>query len=536
MSGNNTDRGMSLGGLNMRRALLIARRDYLGYIKTWGFWISFFLPFIFGILGFVFSQLDLNFEPTRYETILDDTGAHKAAITAEYERDYIESARKQISAIAEFALSDAQAEAVDAILDKQGVDGVISYLNMQVPGLGDSLKLPKRTLVFVDPPANDIETLKTFIATGKTLMHKGEAVPLNGVLHIRKDIPIENSAPAQNVEVKDGEAVADTKAAEEDEPIYIPAKVTADYWSTQVTAQGMQSLTKRYFRDRAEDLYLKSGGLSYEGLDASRDTALELQSFDPTKTAGTTGEGQKVTNKDRLPYIVAGIMALVLWLTVFSGAYMLLTSMLEEKLNKLLEMMLATTNFGEIILGKLIGVAALTLTTMLPYILLGGAGVIGIILFGPADVSEPIRQAFTWKMMVFFPLFLILGYIFYGCLFIAMGALAESMQDAQTITTPIVMVLTLCVLIVPLGWNSPDSPLLIFASWFPLSAPFAAISRLPSDPPAWELFLSAGFLALLSIVVIILASRIFRYGVLSGAGVKGISLWFKRNILRRKNV
>jgi len=138
--------------------------------------------------------------------------------------------------------------------------------------------------------------------------------------------------------------------------------------------------------------------------------------------------------------------------------------------------------------------------------------------------------------MVFFPLFLILGYIFYGCLFIAMGALAESMQDAQTITTPIVMVLTLCVLVVPLGWGSPDSPLLVFASWFPLSAPFAAISRLPSDPPAWELFLSAGFLALLSIGVILLASRIFRYGVLSGAGVKGISNWFKRTILRRKGV
>lgn len=514
---------MSLGRLNMRRALLIARRDYLGYIKTWGFWISFFLPFIFGILGFIFSQLDLNFEPTRYETILDDTGAHQAAITAEYERDYIESARKQISAIAEFALSDAQAEAVDSILDKQGVDGVISYLNTQVPGLGDSLKLPKRSMVFVDPPANDIETLKTFIATGKTLMHKGEAVSLNGVLYIREEVPTENESTVGNIQ-------------NEAERPYQAMKVQADYWSTQVTAQGMQSLTKRYFRDRAEDLYLKSGGLSYEGLDASRNTALELQSFDPTKTADTEGEGQKVTNKDRIPYLVAGAMAAILWLTVFSGAYMLLTSMLEEKLNKLLEMMLATTNFGEIILGKLIGVAALTLTTMLPYILLGGAGVIGIILFGPADVSEPIRQAFTWKMMVFFPLFLILGYIFYGCLFIAMGALAESMQDAQTITTPIVMVLTLCVLIVPLGWNSPDSPLLIFASWFPLSAPFAAISRLPSDPPAWELFLSAGFLALLSIGVIILASRIFRYGVLSGAGVKGISVWFKRNILRRKNV
>jgi len=389
----------NIGGLNMRRALLIARRDYLGYIKTWGFWITFFLPLIGGILGFLLVQLDLDFETTRYETILDDTGQHKAAITAQYEQDYTARARK----------------------------------------------------------------------------------------------------------------------------------------STQVTAQGMQSLTKRYFRDQSKAAYLNSGGLSAQGLADSLDDAVVLETYDPTKAAGTAGEGQKVTEKDKIPYLVAGAMAAILWLTVFSGAYMLLTSMLEEKLNKLLEMMLATTNFGEIILGKLIGVAALTLTTMLPYIVLGGGGLIALILFGPAELSGPIREAFTWKMLVFFPTFLILGYIFYGCLFIAMGALAESMQDAQTITTPIVMVLTVCVLIVPMGWNNPDSPILVFASWFPLSAPFAAITRLPSDPPAWELFLSAGFLALLSVGVIILASRVFRYGVLSGAGVKGISSWFKRTVLRRKN-
>lgn len=496
-------KGLTLGGLNMRRAMLIARRDYLGYIKTWGFWISFFLPFVFGILGFLASQLDINLEPTRYEAILDDTGAHKSALISEYDRNYTERARAQITAIADIALSDADLIELNAAIDTGGVAAAVSYLNIKSPGLGDSLKLPKKTLVLIDPPVDTIDALKDFMKNERKLSYGGQDVALNGVLHIRG---------------------VDEKGHAE-----------VDYWSPQVTGQGMQSLAKRYFTDLAQETYLQSGALSSEGLNEVRENAVHLQSYNPTKAVGAAGEGQEVTPKDRIPYYVAGIMAAILWLTVFSGAYMLLTSMLEEKLNKLLEMMLATTNFGEIILGKLIGVAALTITTMLPYLILGGGGVIAIILFGPSELSDPIRQAFTWKMMVFFPLFLILGYIFYGCLFIAMGALAESMQDAQTITTPIVMVLTLCVLVVPLGWNSPDSPLLVFASWFPLSAPFAAISRLPSDPPAWELFLSAGFLALLSVGVIILASRVFRYGVLSGAGVKGISRWFKRVILRRKN-
>jgi len=137
-------------------------------------------------------------------------------------------------------------------------------------------------------------------------------------------------------------------------------------------------------------------------------------------------------------------------------------------------------------------------------------------------------------MIIFFIVYLVLGYVFYGAFFIALGALSQSMQDAQTLTTPIIMILTLCILIVPFGIENPDSPLLTFASIFPLSAPFAALVRLPSDPPLWELILSAGFLALLCIGVIALAGRIFRFGVLSGSGVEVVTNWFKRVVFRKK--
>ena len=201
-----------------------------------------------------------------------------------------------------------------------------------------------------------------------------------------------------------------------------------------------------------------------------------------------------------------------------------------------MEMMLASTRFSEIIFGKLIGVAALTVAAMFPYILIGLISVVGFIVFGPSDIASGLSNTFTPKLIFFFFIFLILGYIFYGALFIALGALAESMQDAQTLTTPIMLLLTSCVLVVPLCFNSPDSPLLDFAAWFPLSAPFAAIMKLPSDPPWWELALQAGFVLILSLGVIWIAGRIFRFGILSGAGVKGVKSWFVRTILRRKPI
>ena len=56
---------------NPRRTLLIAKRDFIGYIKTWGFWISFFLPFICGAIGVFAATLDISLTSSRYEAILD---------------------------------------------------------------------------------------------------------------------------------------------------------------------------------------------------------------------------------------------------------------------------------------------------------------------------------------------------------------------------------------------------------------------------------------------------------------------------------
>ncbi len=137
-------------------------------------------------------------------------------------------------------------------------------------------------------------------------------------------------------------------------------------------------------------------------------------------------------------------------------------------------------------------------------------------------------------MIIFLIIYLILGYILYGAFFIALGSLSSSMQDAQTLTTPILFILMACAAVIPLGLTAPDSPLLRIATFIPFSAPFANIVRLPSDPPLWELILSTVFLAVLCLGTIALAGRIFRFGVLSGAGAGVVVAWFKRVILRRK--
>ena len=489
-----------LPSVNLRRTFLIARRDYLGYVKTVGFWVSFLLPFLGAGIGFAVSQFDFEFSPPRYEAILDESGQHKEGILNLYEERQARLFQTVLEGAGPMMLSKEQVTEIENILKREGTAAAQARVNDLLPSsVSDQLKFTDPKMIFVEAPAKTVDATQAYLRGDAKIMHNGEAKSLSGLLHIR--------------ETDEGPIVA--------------------YWSKNINARGAKNLANDYFKRRAETAYLESAGLSREGLSEARRGGLEIDSFDPTKVSeGDVAEA--VTKEDRAPYMVAAALAFFLWLTVFSGAYMLLTSMLEEKLNKLLEMMLASTRFAEIIFGKLLGVAALTLTAMAPYIILGFGGIAALFLLRDNAMAQAIIQSFTPQMVIFFFIFLVLGYIFYGACFIAMGALSQSMQDAQTITTPIVIILTLCVLVVPFGFENPDSPLLRFASFFPLSSPFAVIVRLPANPPLWEVVLSAVILAVFSLGVIWAAGRIFRYGVLSGSGVGAIKQWFQRVILRKK--
>ena len=488
--------------INLRRTLLIARRDYLGYVKTWGFWLSFIAPIIFGLFAIWAGQSDFDISPPRYETIIDETDQHADGIKSKLEARYRRRDKNAVLALSELFPNEFDRDALEATYDKDGRDAALALIDAKIPGTSDRIKPIDKELIFVDAPVKTVEGLTPYLSEQKMIEIDGREQPLSGAIFI--------------------------KTGEGGEPVIT-------YWTSKFTNSQADRLVDDYFEDLARDKYLGSGGLNSFDLQDIKSKAPEATVFDPTKSDNKDTGGQEVTNTDIVPIVAAGILSALLWLNIFAGSYMLLTSMLEEKLNKLLEMMLASTRFSEIIFGKLLGVAALTITAMSPYILMGIAGVIGYIFLGPdKEIVEGLVAAFSAKMIIFLIVFFILGYVLYGAFFIALGALSSSMQDAQTLTTPIMFIMMAAIFIVPIGMTNPDSPLITIATFIPFSAPFAAILSVPNDPPLWQLILSTLWLALWCVVVIAVASRIFRFGLLSGAGVEVVTTWFKRKILRRK--
>jgi ABC-2 type transport system permease protein len=484
--------------LNIRRTYLIARRDFVGYIKTWGFWLTTFGPFIGLFLIFLMFLVIGKSDPVNYAVILDETNHHGAKIELRVKQKYADDLEEAVTRFSRITVPKQHHAEFSEILKAEGPVAAQNFAMEKNPAIARYIEIPEASLVILPPPVNDIDGLKDYVSGKKSVTVKGVPVELNGVLHLYE---------------KDGE-------------------LQSDYWTASPNSSEMETLTNSYFATLQQDNYLAAAGLSREGLRTARADALRVDRFNPKKSVSGKN-GQAITFEDSLPYIVASVLTMLLWLTIFTGAYMLLVSMVEEKINKVLEMLLATTRFSEIFVGKLLGVALLTMTSMLPWLLIGTLSFYGILNLGDASVVADFDKAISTKMYIFLPVFLVLGYVFYGSIFIALGAVSESMQDASTLMTPMVLLMTACITIVPIGLNFPESPIVTFGQWFPFSAPFAAIVRLPSDPPLWETLGSALSLILSTVLVVWLSSRLFEHGVLSGSGLAVIKDWFARKILRQ---
>jgi len=178
---------MKLPAINMRRTYLIARRDYLGYIKTWGFWLSFFMPFIFMGLGILASTWNIQVSPTRYETVLDETGLHKTALIQLDKDNKDKVATELLLTLGKTLLPESKAQEFETLVEDQGLEAGQAYLDKKIPGASERVKLPEANMIFIEPPSNNLDDLKSFMRGDKLVAYEGENVKLNGVIHIYDD-------------------------------------------------------------------------------------------------------------------------------------------------------------------------------------------------------------------------------------------------------------------------------------------------------------------------------------------------------------
>ncbi len=325
-------------------------------------------------------------------------------------------------------------------------------------------------------------------------------------------------------------------------------KYTTYYYSDGSLGLDKRMVIQKRLRNHYRDFKIEELELDKEKME-SVDVEIAFQP-EPLKE-----DGEKESSMGA--YVKAGIggaLSFVMYMAVFIYGMMVMRSVSEEKVSRIVEVMISSVKPFQLMLGKIIGVGAVGLTQvtvwaiLLPLISLMVSFFIPVPDTGvdPAQMAaagvdqEDIIYQFTLAMnelgelnwLMIAPMFLIFflgGYFLYASMFAAVGsAVGEDTGESQSLTIPITIPIIIAFYIMFVAIRAPHSTLAIWASIFPLFSPIVMPARLAFDPPFWQVALSVILLIGTVIFFVWLSGRIYRVGILmygKKASFKELAKW-----------
>ncbi len=249
--------------------------------------------------------------------------------------------------------------------------------------------------------------------------------------------------------------------------------------------------------------------LTRDGLDAGRVKAL-TRKLD-LKTVRVSATGQRV---DRgVGFLFSTILMMMLYMTTLMWGQAVLAGVLEEKNNRVVEVVVSSIPARTLLFGKLLGVGAAGLTQLLVWAV--SMALVGLYAGGAAAVGGAELPEITPLLLASFVVFFLLGYFLYASLYAAIGAAVNTIQEAQHILFPVLLPMIGSLMCFPLVIRNPDGGLAVTLSLIPFATPLLMFLRITVlTPPAWQIALSI-VLTLATIAgVTWVAARIYRVGIL----------------------
>ena len=199
-------------------------------------------------------------------------------------------------------------------------------------------------------------------------------------------------------------------------------------------------------------------------------------------------------------------MMMILFFSVLSSAPQLLNSVIEEKMSRISEVLIGSITPGELMMGKLLGSAAVSLLLAVIYT---GGGTFMAWRYGYGAMIRPGDLAWLFA-------FLAIAVFMFGAVFITIGAACSDLKDAQGMMTPAMLMMMLPAMTWFSIINAPDSTVSVALSLLPTATPFLMLLRIaiPPGPPVWQIALGFVLTAVTAVVFVRAAGKIFRTGLL----------------------
>ena len=321
--------------------------------------------------------------------------------------------------------------------------------------------------------------------------------------------------------------------------LYISGDLTSDstavtfYSDKQASAETVNHL-RRTLNRRAELQKIEASGIP--GL---QKIMSDIKSDISVKTVKFDESGKEKVTSAEMAEITGMLSALLIYMFIMMYGSMVMQGVVQEKSNRIMEVMVASTRPFDLMMGKITGVALVGLTQFFIWVvmLLVSGSIIAVavgshygVSINPADMmqaTDALQQkgmdteiltavlGFDFiKMAVLFVLYFIGGYLLYSSLFAACGSAVDNETDTQQFTMPLSILILFAMYAGIYATNHPDSQFTFWCSMIPFTSPVVMLVRMPFDVAWWEIVLSLVILAASFVGSTWVAAKIYRVGIL----------------------
>jgi len=254
--------------------------------------------------------------------------------------------------------------------------------------------------------------------------------------------------------------------------------------------------------------------------------------------------------------VISYLASFMIYMFIFMFGSMVMRGVIEEKTNRVVEVIISSVKPFELMLGKILGVGSVAVLQFLIWVILTIGITFGIqsVMGGqisPGEITQgmqgsipdvsldkaPMDDIFAalsgvnfLSVGLSFFAFFILGYLLYASMFAAVGSAVDNETDTQQLILPVTLPLIIGLFIMINTFQYPDSTLSFWGSMIPFTSPMVMMARVPFGVPVWEMVLSITILFLTFLIMTFISAKIYRIGILSygkKAGWKEIWKWLK---------
>jgi len=298
---------------------------------------------------------------------------------------------------------------------------------------------------------------------------------------------------------------------------------------------------KRSIADKIEKIIerdkLKLAGIDLKVLEES-ETKINIQ------TKIVTLDGENINSSTEGSMGIGFITGILIYMFIFMYGTMVMRGVIEEKTNRIVEVIISSVKPFQLMMGKIIGVALVGLTQFILWIVFtfALASLAELLLFSPNELISQANSAENTEMMskitslvgginfiqimLCFMFYFMSGYLLYSSLFAAVGSAVDAEADTQQFILPITIPLLLAIMLIQPVMDNPDGTLAFWMSMIPFTSPVIMMVRLPFGVENWELIISMLSIIIGFVATTFLAAKIYRTGILMyGKKISYKELW-----------